>query len=85
MEQLVVITVTKPSWGHVWTPTKNDVFHYQDIIALNIQALDIEKFQLQRIVEDLAKYLEKVTSKIDNNDHSLTMNLHRKHDSCQMI
>jgi len=28
MEQLVMTMDVEPSWGHVWTPTKNDVFRY---------------------------------------------------------
>jgi hypothetical protein len=28
IEQLVIITNVKPSWGHVWTLIKNDVFRY---------------------------------------------------------
>jgi hypothetical protein len=46
MEQLVVTTDTKPSWGHVWTLTENDVFRYQDNVTPSTQALKIEKIQL---------------------------------------
>jgi hypothetical protein len=39
----------EPSWGHVWTPTENDVFRYQKVIAPSTRALEIENFQLQKI------------------------------------
>ncbi len=33
MEQLVMTMDTKPSHGPIWTPTKNDVLQYQEIVA----------------------------------------------------
>jgi hypothetical protein len=36
---------TKPSKGHVWTPAKNDVFRYEEIVAPNTWALDTQNFQ----------------------------------------
>jgi hypothetical protein len=44
--------------------------------------LEIEKFQLQRIIEDLAESFDKVAYVIDGNYHFLPMNLCREHDSC---
>jgi hypothetical protein len=35
MEWLVMTMDTKPSKGHVWTPAKNDVFRYEEIVAPN--------------------------------------------------
>ncbi len=46
MEWLVVITNMKTSRGHVWTPIKNDVFQYQNIVAPSTRALEIESFRL---------------------------------------
>ncbi len=34
MEQLVVITDMKPSWGHFWTPTRNDFFGTKRLLHL---------------------------------------------------
>lgn len=78
-------TNTKPLSGHVYTPTENDVFQNQEVVAPSTQFLDIEYFQLQKTIEDLVESPEKVTSKTDNNDHSSMMNLCREHDSCQTI
>jgi hypothetical protein len=44
MEQLVVTSDAKPLWGHVWTPTKNDVFGYEENVAPSFQTLEIENF-----------------------------------------
>jgi hypothetical protein len=33
MERLVMTIDTKPSRGHVWTPSENDVFRYQNTFA----------------------------------------------------
>jgi hypothetical protein len=54
----------KPSRGHVWTPTKNDVFQYQETITPNTQALEIENFQFQRTIKDLAKSLRRLRPKL---------------------
>jgi hypothetical protein len=81
MERLVVTMDAKPSWGHVWTPIKNHVFWYQEIVAPSVRALEIEIFQLQRTIEDL----EKANSETNGSDHSLTMNFCGEHDSHQMI
>jgi hypothetical protein len=27
----------EPSWGHVWTPSKNDVFQYQETTVPSIR------------------------------------------------
>ncbi len=35
MEWLVATTDAKPLWGHVWTPTKNDVLWYQETVVPN--------------------------------------------------
>jgi len=72
----------EPSQGHVWTPIKNEVFQYQEIVAPNTQDLEIESFQLQRIIEDLAEFLEKAASETNGSDHSLTIDPWREHDSC---
>ncbi len=85
MERLVVIMNVEPLLGHVWTLTENDVFWYQDIVAPSAWALEIENFELQKTIEDLAESPEKTTSKINDNDNSSTMNLYKEHDSHQMI
>jgi hypothetical protein len=85
MERLVVITNEEPSIGHVWTLTENDVFRYQETIAPNTWALEIENLQLQKTIEDLAESSEKFASKTNDNDNSLIMNLCKEHDSHQMI
>jgi hypothetical protein len=85
MEQLVVITDVEPSSNHVWTPTKNDVFWYQEIIAPNTWTLEIENFQFQKTIENSVEFLEKATFETNSNDHSSTMNLCMEHDSHQTI
>jgi len=35
MEWLVMTMDTKPFDGHVWTPARNDVFRYEEIVAPN--------------------------------------------------
>jgi hypothetical protein len=44
MEQLVMIMDVEPSRGHVWSPTKNDVFRYQKTIVPSTWTQDIEIF-----------------------------------------
>jgi len=63
-------------------PIETNVFQYLKAIALSTWALEIENFQLQRIIEDLAKFLNKVAYAIDGSDHFLTMNICKEHDSC---
>jgi hypothetical protein len=82
MEWLVVITNAKPLWGHALTPIENDVFWYQKIVLPSTWTLEIENFQLQRIIEDLVKFLNKVACEIDGSDHFSTMNICKEHDSC---
>jgi hypothetical protein len=69
--------------GHVWTPIENDAFQYKEIVAPNTWALKMETFQLQRTIKDLAKSLDKVASKTNDNDHFLTMNICREQNSHQ--
>jgi len=81
MEQLVVTTDAKPLWSPIWTPTRNDVFWYQKVIAPGTRAIKIENFQLKKIIEDLAKILEKAAFKIDGNDYLSTMIFCGEHNS----
>jgi hypothetical protein len=63
-------------------PIETNVFQYLKAIALSTWALEIENFQLQRIIEDLAKFLNKVACAIDGSDQFFTMNICKEHDSC---
>jgi hypothetical protein len=78
MEWLVV---TKPLWSHVSTPTRNDVFQYQEIVTPSTQALEIENFQLYRITKDMAMFSMKATFKTNGSNHSSMMNLYGEYDS----
>jgi len=60
---------------------ENDVFWYQETIVPNTPAQEIESFQLQKTIQDLAKFPKKATFQIDNIGHFLTMNLCKEHDS----
>ncbi len=80
-----MIMKVEPLWGLVWTPTENDVFQYQEIVAPSTRALEIENFQLQKKTKDLVESPEKAASETNNNDNSSTMNLCGEHDSCQTI
>jgi hypothetical protein len=81
MEWLFMTMDAEPLWGHVWTPTGNDVFWYQETIAPSTRALEIENFQFQRTTKDLAIFLEKATFQTNSNDHSSMMNLYGEHES----
>ncbi len=74
-------TNAKPSWGHVWTSTENDVFWFKKNVAPSTQALEIENFKLQRTIENLAEFLKKVVFETYGSYHSSTMNFCREHDS----
>jgi hypothetical protein len=50
----------------LWTPIENDVFQYQETIVPNTPTQEIENFQLQKTIEDLAKSPKKATFEIDN-------------------
>jgi hypothetical protein len=47
--------------------------------------LEIEIFQFQWTIEDLAEFPKKVAFEIDDSDHSSMLNLCGEHDSCQTI
>ncbi len=63
-------------------PIEIDVFQYLKTVAPSTRALETENFQLQRIIEDLAKFRNKVACEIDGSDHLSTMNICKEHDSC---
>jgi hypothetical protein len=43
--------------GHVWTPTKNDVFQYQKTIVPSTWTQIIKNFQLQKIISTTSSSL----------------------------
>ncbi len=64
MEQLVVITNAKPSWGHAWTPIENDVFSTKRMLHLALEPWRLKIFNFKEQLKIWRSFLIRLLVKL---------------------